>query len=305
MEFGGAAAGANVGLFASINSTKKAWVDFLEALGRTSFAGTVVGGFFDFMSKGLQMITPFRDELGLLRIELDFFQTELERLEGGLPTPRRTEKAEGTQAIIKDLKEQIKFREDAARAEEEAAKQAAADARAAGDREVALALEREARLKAAQDATRAWNEKQKALAAAWEKSWGRAIENTQDSFARFFKSLMTDGVSSFEDFAKRILDIWMDVAAQIAATQLFKAFLGTALGAAVTAGGIPDLKEIPEAITGLNASVQPKVIVNFNVAAMDAASFAGFAEANKGTIAGVVAEAAQDSVALRRAFRGR
>ena len=45
--------------------------------------------------------------------------------------------------------------------------------------------------------------------------------------------------------------------------------------------------------------------INFNVAAMDAASFAAFAEQNKGIIAGVVAEAARDSVGLRRSFRGR
>ncbi len=311
-EFGGAAAGAQTGLFGSINSTKKAWDDFLEALGRTSVVQTAVGGFFDFMSKGLEMITPFRDELGLLRIELDFFETELERLNRGLPTLRRREKAEGTEAIIKDLKEQIKVIEEVAKAEEAAAEKAAEDALAAADLETSIALEREARLKASQNAAREWNEKQKALAAVWEKSWGRAIENTQDSFARFFKSLTTDGISSFEDFAKRALDIWLELSAQIAATKLFQAFLGTALGQGLTAGGRPKLMDIPtslpavgDPIGGELASVQPNVTINLSVSAIDAASFQVFADANKGTLANAVAQAAQESVAVRRAFRGR
>ena len=44
----------------------------------------------------------------------------------------------------------------------------------------------------------------------------KRIENTQDSFAKFFKEIQTDGVNSFEDFAKRVLDIWTEMTEQIA-----------------------------------------------------------------------------------------
>ncbi|KKK54990.1 hypothetical protein LCGC14_3079080, partial [marine sediment metagenome] len=105
-------------------------------------------------------------------------------------------------------------------------------------------------------------------------------------------------------------NVWIKLTAQIAATKLFQFALSTSLGQSVTAGGVPDLKDVPKALPGGPSSQSaqaaiPSVVVNFNIAAMDAASFAGFAEANKGVIAGVVAQAAQDSVALRRAFRGR
>ena len=38
----------------------------------------------------------------------------------------------------------------------------------------------------------------------------------KDSFAEFFKELQADGVNSFEDFAKRLLDIWTELTEQIA-----------------------------------------------------------------------------------------
>jgi hypothetical protein len=260
------------------------------------------------------MISPRRDEIGNLIREILPLQAELVRLEAALPTRTRIEKAEIIRQSIKDKKEEIKVFADAAEAEAEAAEQAAEDVRKAAQRERDLAQERDARLKAVQNAAKEFNEKQKAFAAAWEKSWGRAIENTQDSFAEFFKSLITDGVPSFREFADKIFDIWANLSAQIAATKLFQAFLGTALGQGLTEGGRPNLIDIPTSLpagvtpsTGQSASVQPSVpvVVHLNVAAMDAASFQVFAEANKGIIASAVAEAAQDSVVIRRAFRGR
>ena len=46
-EFGGAAAGANVGLTGSIRTTGKEWDNFLEALGRTGPTQSALGGFFE------------------------------------------------------------------------------------------------------------------------------------------------------------------------------------------------------------------------------------------------------------------
>ena len=177
------------------------------------------------------------------------------------------------------------------------------------DAERALAVERKARLDRAQKDAEEWNAKQRVLARAWERSWGRAIENTQDSFADFFESLLTGGVDSFKDFAKQILDVWIKLTAQIAATKLFQFALSTSLGQSVTAGGVPDLKDVPKSLPGGQASQSSQaaavsVVVNFNIAAMDSASFQQFAEQNRGTIAGVVAQAVQDSVGLRRAFKG-
>lgn len=316
-EFGGAAAGAQVGVFASINETRKAWIDFLEVLGRSDFSQTVIGGFFDSLSGFLRSITPTVDDLDIVTIELDKLNTELEKLEGRRIRRQATvDRISELQAEADNLNAVRNSIISQRKAEEDAAKQAAEDAKAAADRERALAVERDTRLKAAQKQADEFNAKQKATAQAWQRSWGRAIENTQDSFADFFKSLATDGVKSFGDFAKQILDIWLDLAAQIAATKLFQAFLSTAVGQGLNAPGIPNVKAaedfLPGAVgatppgdLGMAQSGAPPVVVNFNVAAMDAASFAGFAEANKGTFARVIGEAFRDSSSLRRAARGR
>ena len=307
LEFGGAAAGTNVGLFASINSTKKAWDDFLEALGRTSFVQTNVGDFFRGLSIVLQTISPQRDEIGELIRDIVSLQTELARLEGALQTRTRIQKATAIRESIKDKKDEIKVISEAAEAEAEAARAAAAAKKAQDDAERALAVERKSRLEKAQKDAEEWNAKQRVLARAWEKSWGRAIENSQDSFADFFESLLTGGVSSFKEFAQQLLEVWIKLTAQIAATKLFQFALSTSLGKSVTSGGVPDLEDVPKSIpvgpTVPQAAI-PAVNVTLNVAAMDSASFQRFAEQNKNIIAGVVGQAVQDSVGLRRAFRG-
>ena len=316
MEFGGAAAGANVGLFASINQTRKAWIDFLEVMGRTPAVTGPAGSFLEFLTEGLENLTfafgsGVDNQVLKLQQNLDDLQTlqERGRTKGGLL---------GMLGITRELtaNELVRI---AWRIRQ--IKELLADLQAQ-QRELPPAppivpdtTEDDARLKRLQDAARKWNAEQRALAAAWEKSWGRAIENTQDSFAEFFKSLLTGGVSSFEEFAKQVLDIWIDLTAQIAATKLFQAFLSTGLGQSLAAPGTPELKTADDF---LQASASPggdfasqaggvtvRQSFTFNVAAMDAASFAQFAEQNKAIIAGAAAKGARDSVGIRRMMRGR
>ncbi len=314
MEFGGAAAAANVGLSGAIRQTTKSWDDFLESLGRTGPTQAKLGGFFGFLDEFFRKRIQTDDPLEDLIIQLDEINTLIEKRRRGGVSRRERGEIERLEEEAAKTRQLMNLIEDARGRERRLAAEAATEATAAADRERELALERAARLKAAQTQAEEFNAKQKALAQAWERSWGRAIENTQDSFAEFFKSLLTGGVSSFEEFAKRVLDIWIDLTAQIAATKLFQAFLSTGLGQSLAAPGTPELKTADDflqasASPGGDFASQGGVTVNqtiqFNVAAMDAASFQQFAEQNKGVIAGVVGQAAQESVALRRAFRGR
>lgn len=311
-EFGGAAAGANVGLFGAITQTSKAWVDFLEAVGRSESVFSVLVPAFKGLTRLLKNLVPTTD-LEVVTIQLEEINTELDKLEG------RQLKRQGTLNRITELRAEAANLEnvkksiiDQQKAAADAAREAADDAKAAGDREVALALERDTRLKAAQEAARDFNEKQKVLARAWERSWGRAIENTQDSFAAFFESLLTGGVDSFRDFAKQVLDIWIKLSAQIAATKLFEQVVKLAPG--LVSGGGPDLMEIPTSVNpagdfsqvgGQTGGVTVSQTFQFNVMAMDGASFAQFAQQNRAIIAGAAAQGARDSIAVRRMLRGR
>ena len=314
MEFGGAAAAANVGLSGAIRQTTKSWDDFLESLGRTGPTQAKLGGFFGLMESFFRKRILTTDPLEDLIIKQEEINALIdERRRGGV----NVQEVEEIKRLLEELnkvKQQMNIIGDMRGRDQRLAEEAAAAAVEAAERERAVALERAARLKAAQTQAEEFNAKQKALAQAWQRSWGRAIENTQDSFADFFENLLTGGVDSFKEFARQVLDVWIKLTAQIAATQLFQFALGTSLGQSLAAPGIPKLKTADDflqasASPGGDFASQGGVTVNqtiqFNVAAMDAASFQQFAEQNKGVIAGVVGQAAQESVALRRAFRGR
>lgn len=307
MEFGGGAAGANVGLFASINQTGKAWADFLEVLGRSAFVASTVGRAFDALKGFLESITPTTDDLDFVTIELSKVNDELERLESrGLKPQRVLDQIEALReeaANLNNVRNQIRRQ----RAAEEAAAEASADEqRAEMRRQQEVADVRAAQLKRMQDDANEFNTAEKARAAAWQRSWGRAIENTQDSFARFFSDLLTKGVTDFADFANRILQIWVDVAAQIAATKLFEAFISTAAGASLVKPGIPNLQDVPTglpkvaAATGQANAVIVQQTVSFNVAAMDAQSFDGYVQQNSGSIARALQIEAQNAGGLAR-----
>ena len=72
---------------------------------------------------------------------------------------------------------------------------------------------------------------------AQEALWKRALENTQDSVAGFFDSMLSGDVKSFQDFANRIVAIWRNMVAQMLAEQtlgrLFSDIMGGITGAKV------------------------------------------------------------------------
>ncbi|MEQ1890101.1 MAG: phage tail length tape measure family protein [Alphaproteobacteria bacterium] len=76
-------------------------------------------------------------------------------------------------------------------------------------------------------------------AKAWDSIWEHTADNIQDSLSNGFKNVLKGGVSDFQDFGEAVLDIMIDVAAEIAAALVFRPVVGgvfNALGLAGAAG---------------------------------------------------------------------
>ncbi len=308
-EFGGAAAGANVGLFGSITQTTKAWKDFVQVIGTTEAATKPAIGVLDFFRGGLSELAFIMDTS--VNVEITKLQKRIEDLRLLLPLGRSRVRTRGgllgllgitrelTAAEIKDVEVQLGILQARLRFLQAETRRVPAGPEVTDDPNVA---ERKARLKQIQDDAREFNDAEKARAMAWQRSWGRAIENTQDSFARFFSGLLTSGVTDFKDFANRILQIWIDLSAQIAATKLFEAFLSTAIGTSLNKGGIPDLKDIPTELPSLSVVgaapggvVNLSQVINIPIVTPDSATVYQMLVDNQGAVAAAVRKAAQDA----------
>lgn len=56
----------------------------------------------------------------------------------------------------------------------------------------------------------------------WARIWDQAARNIQDALGGAFRSALDGGITSFRDFADRILSMMKDIAAQIAAALVFR-----------------------------------------------------------------------------------
>jgi hypothetical protein len=66
----------------------------------------------------------------------------------------------------------------------------------------------------------------KAQANEFENVWKTAIKNTQNVFANFFTSIATQGLSSFGDFMKGLVNAFLSAVSQMLAADLTKQLLG-------------------------------------------------------------------------------
>jgi hypothetical protein len=85
-----------------------------------------------------------------------------------------------------------------------------------------------------------------AEAQQWQQLWQHAAENMLDAFAGGFKKLFTGGINGFKDFAKTVLNIMVDLAAQIAALLVFRPIVGSILGG-LDGMGLPGVRDAAEA----------------------------------------------------------
>lgn len=135
----------------------------------------------------------------------------------------------------------------------------------------------------------------------------RAVDQTQTAFSGLFKGLLTEGLSSFQEFASRIVDIWLEAQAQMLASKLFALILpaaaGAATGGAPTASAAAPVGATAGVVSG--AGIVLNQTINLNLAAVDGQSAAAFLRTQKGTIAELMGEAAQESPGFARMIRGR
>ena len=131
-EFGGAAAGANVGLQGAIRAARKEYDNFLESLGRTEQFSGVVGkfirGWAEFWRKRELTTSPLED----LQIGLDRVQTRLEHIQRTFATGRMGLSPEGFAKVFSPIVAELVIQEDALKADIAALEgKATADERAA------------------------------------------------------------------------------------------------------------------------------------------------------------------------------
>lgn len=157
-------------------------------------------------------------------------------------------------------------------------------------------------------------DKIKTVAEETETAWTGAIQSTQSSFEDLFANLLREGVPSFKKFAQNILEIWLRLQAEILATKLFAQIgeavfgaIGAPAGAVTEAvpAGSPIASLQPPGITAAGSALVINQTINLNLAAVDGASAAAFLRTQKGTIAELMGEAAQESPGFARMIRGR
>lgn len=158
-------------------------------------------------------------------------------------------------------------------------------------------------------------EEQARLAQAQEAVWRRAFENVQDVFAQFITEIgATEDV--FENFIRRILELWRDMMAQMAAQGFLRWLVGQipSLAAGLGATGqnprgpadIPGMSQVVPAhlptlgglglvAAGSGGGVVVHQQVNFHIAALDQRGVAELLQDQQGVIAGIVAKAARES----------
>ena len=336
-EFGGAAVGANVGLTGSIRTTGKEWDNFLEALGRTGPTQSALGGFFDFFSDRLaflafQLSDATEDAITKLILSIDKMEDELAKprrtfldfqkvqkrrederirnLEIELAISRQTLRflTAQTEEEVKRATVVKKTRIDLDTIQRQAAvsfappdiegRTGGVSDRARAGRGRRLANDLGVFLQSARtdaDATAAALER---AALLWEKTWGRAIENTQDSFGQFFGAFLRGEIDNFKDFTNRLVQIWTDMIGQLAAAKLFETVLSTAAGAAITQGAASSVaSELPSqsaAKFGAGTTVVSQTIT-IPVFTPDAATTARWLMDNNGAVASAVRRAAESA----------
>ncbi len=335
-EFGGAAAGANVGLTGSIVTTGKEWDNFLEALGRTGPTQSALGGFFDFFSDRLaflafqlsdatedaitkliisidkmedELAKPRREFLGFQKVQKRREDERIRNLEIELAISRQTLRflTASTEEEVKRARI-VKTRNVAvSRGTATIAAQSIGGARVGGQDTLDRAGIRAQRLQndlnvfmqSARDGADTAAAALERAAMVWEKTWGRAIENTQDSFGQFFGAFLRGEIESFKDFTNRLIQIWTDMLGQIAAAKLFETVLSTAAGVALTQGASPSavsaaLPNQSSSKLGVGTTVVSQTI-NIPVTTPDAASTARWLMDNNGAVAAALRRAAESA----------
>lgn len=143
-----------------------------------------------------------------------------------------------------------------------------------------------------------------------------AVSRTEDSFAALFTGLLTGGISSFQEFANRIVNIWLEAVARLAAVKFFEFVLSTVASAAASpapAGVVPSSAPpagaaFSSALATAPFATPPAMVINqtinLTLAAVDGQSAAAFLRTQKGTIAELMGEAAQESPGFARMIRG-
>lgn len=61
---------------------------------------------------------------------------------------------------------------------------------------------------------------QSRLAKEFEQIWRNSIKNVQNLFGNFFTDIATNGISSFGDFTKKLLNLWLSMISQMLAARL-------------------------------------------------------------------------------------
>jgi hypothetical protein len=126
-QFGGAAAGANVGLTGAIKTASKEWDNFLEALGRTPRTASVLAAPFEMIANFLADIRPATTETEREFNKLVKLGARLEWLEGRPGyDPERLQELRG---LVSEQHAVVRALEDKRRADESAAEAAAESAR--------------------------------------------------------------------------------------------------------------------------------------------------------------------------------
>lgn len=99
-------------------------------------------------------------------------------------------------------------------------------------------------------------EQQKKDAQAWQKIWDHAIEGIQDSMTKMFRSVLDKGLDGFHSFGASLIDLFKDIASQIATLLVFKPIVGGILSSiGFNADGTPSSGAAGGMSSGLMAGV--------------------------------------------------